>query len=56
MNEQLLSVLYLKQIWLYPEQRPFAVFDFTISEDLTNYFIAVAIDKNGEIISVDIES
>lgn len=47
-EEQLLSALYLLRVSFYPEKddKVFAVYDYTIEEDLTNNLLVVIINKD----------
>lgn len=56
-REQLISVLYLTTIGFYPySNKPFATFDFTIGEDLTNWLVVVDFNNKGEIYYITEES
>ncbi len=57
-KEQLLSVVYLKRIGLYPrkEDETLAVFDYTLNHDLTDELIVVNISKDWQIKWITIES
>lgn len=56
-KEKLLSVLVLLRIVFYPEKEDnmFAVFDYTINEELTDDLLAVKLYKNNNV-RIDIES
>ena len=56
-KEKLLSVLTLLRIVFYPEKedKVFAVFDYTINEELTDDLLAVKLRKDKSVI-IDIES
>jgi hypothetical protein len=56
-KEKLLSVLKLLQIAFYPEieDKMFAVFDYTIDEDLTDELLAIKVYKDNSV-TIDIES
>lgn len=52
-----LSKLRLRRIGLYPDDADErAVFDYTISEDLTDYLIVVRFDARGQVVAVETES
>lgn len=56
-EEKLLSTLYLKRVGLYIETDfELAVFDYTISNTLTNYLIVVNFKSDGTIDYITIES
>jgi len=54
---QVLEKLVLARIGLYP-QRPsrLAVFDYTLDGNVTQYVLAVAFDKAGSVVAIDMES
>ena len=52
-----IAQLYLKRIGFYPEnENEFAVFDYTINEEETQYLIVVNFKKDGEIDNLTMES
>lgn len=57
LEEKLLSTLYLLRISFYPEEadKVFAVYDYTIDEDLTNDLLVVIVSKDGKV-KITIES
>ena len=56
-EKQLLSVLHLKRIGLYPDSDSnFSTYDFTLGQDFTNYLIVVNMDKDGTIREIVMES
>ena len=49
-EEQLLSKLHLVRVGFYPESREhFAVFDYTIGQDLTDYIVVINVDIKSKI-------
>lgn len=56
-KEKLLSVLTLLRIVFYPEKedKMFAVFDYTIDEELTDALLAVKLHKDDSV-TIDVES
>ncbi len=54
--EQLLKKLHLVRVGLYPHSKEFAVFDYSIGKELTNYVVAVNTDENGNLSFISIES
>lgn len=49
--------LSLYRVGLYPEElEAFAVFDIRLPEEYTDYLIAVTLDLQGRIVSIDMES
>lgn len=54
--EQLLKKLHLIRVGLYPHSKEFAIFDYTIGRELTNYVVAVNTDENGNLSFISIES
>ncbi len=56
-EEQLLHTLHLERVGFYPQNNDsFAVFDYTISRDITQYVIVVTFDKSGLVVGLDMES
>jgi len=56
-DKKLLKSLKLKRIGIYPyDKENFAIFDYTISEELTQYLITVYLNSNGEIMDISMES
>lgn len=56
-NDDLVAKLKLNRIALFPEDDDeFAVFDFTIGQDYTDYVIAIYTDREGNLIDLGIES
>jgi hypothetical protein len=56
MDEQLLSKLTPVRIGIYPGHLDFAVYDYTVGEDLTNYIAVVKTDEDGDLANVTVES
>lgn len=54
--EKLLKKLHLIRVGLYPHSKEFAVFDYSIGKELTNYFVVVNTDENGNLDYIAIES
>ncbi len=56
-KDQLYESLKLKRIGIYPEDEDeYAVFDFIIDDNLSNYILVVKLDNNVEVDEVTIES
>lgn len=56
-KEQLLHLIYLKRIGIYPyDEDEFAFFDFCIDEKFSNYLLVVKLNVNKEIAGIEIES
>jgi hypothetical protein len=56
-KKQLLSALKLVRVGLYPQaKRNFAVFDYTIGRELTDYLVVINLNKEGEIQNMEMES
>lgn len=55
--KQLLGKLRLVRLGLYPHQEEFfATFDYSIGSDLTDYLIAVSVDKDGHFQDINMDS
>lgn len=56
-NDDLVAKLKLNRIAVFPEDDDeFAVFDFTIGSDYTDYVMAIYTDKDGNLIDLGIEN
>lgn len=56
-ENKMLAKFYLKHVGFYPQNEDqFAVFDFTIDQELTDYIIAVNFKEDGEIAYLSMES
>jgi len=54
---QLMNSLRLKRVGLYPdEESHFAVFDYSIGRELTQYLVVINIDENGNLDYLTMES
>lgn len=53
---KLLNKLHLVRVGIYPEVDEFAVFDYTIHPDITNFVIAVTTDENGNLNYITMEN
>ena len=55
--KQLLLALHLIRVGIYPEDSEvYAVFDYSIGKELTDYVLVVNTDKNGNLEFIDMES
>ncbi len=56
-KQNLLAKLKLHRIGFYPENKNgFAIFDYTIGKEFTDYLIVVEINENGQIVDIRTES
>ncbi len=54
---QLVKKLHLVRVGLYPDsEKEFAVFDYSIGQDLTNYLVVINTDENGNLDYMTMES
>lgn len=54
---QLMKALRLVRVGLYPDSEDqFAIFDYSIGEDLTNYLVVISSDENGDPDDITMES
>lgn len=54
---QLFDKIHLKHVSFYPENEGgFAIFDYSLGEDFTNYLIVVITDKDGKLMEMTMES
>ena len=57
LEQQLLAKLKLVRVGLYPESEDnFAVFDYSIGQDITNYLVVINTDENGQLEYMTMES
>ena len=53
----LLKKLHLVRVGLYPDsEEQFAIFDYSIGKDLTNYLVVINTDENGNLDYMTMES
>ncbi len=56
-QKQFISKLQLVRIGFYPcKEDPYAIFDYSIDEDLTNYLVVIYINSLGQLQDMTIES
>jgi hypothetical protein len=56
-EKQLLNTMHLVRLGIYPyDEKDFAIFDYTIGRDLTNYLVVVKTDKEGQLEYIAMES
>ncbi len=56
-EQQLLAKLELVRIGLYPDSEDsFAIFDYSIGEDITNYLVVINTDASGQLAYMTMES
>lgn len=54
---QLVKKLHLVRVGLYPDsEKEFAIFDYSIGQDLTNYLVVINTDENGNLDYMTMES
>lgn len=57
LEKQLLDKIHLIRVGLYPDSEEiFAVFDYSLGREVTNYLIVVNLDKEGELDYITVES
>lgn len=57
LQKQLLDKIHLVRVGLYPDSEEiFAVFDYSLGREVTNYLIVVNLDKEGELDYITVES
>ena len=53
----LLKKLHLVRVGLYPDSKDqFAIFDYSIGKELTNYLVVINTDENGNLEYMTMES
>jgi Protein of unknown function (DUF2004) len=56
-EKELLKKLHLVRVGLYPDSEgQFAIFDYSIGQEITNYLVVIDTDKNGNIGHIAMES
>ena len=57
LEQQLLAKLKLVRVGLYPDSEDnFAIFDYSIGQDITNYLVVINTDENGQLDYMTMES
>jgi hypothetical protein len=56
LESTLFNLLHLIRINLYPDSEDFAIWDYSLGEEITQYLIVLKTNINGKINSLDIES
>ena len=56
-EKQLLKKLHLVRVGLYPDsENQFAIFDYSIGQEITNYLVVINTDENGNLDYMTMES
>lgn len=55
-TQQLLSALHPYQLTLRPQSNTFAVLDYTLGTQMTNYVIAINLNEQSNVMSIEMES
>ncbi|MFY7758164.1 MAG: DUF2004 domain-containing protein [Flavobacterium stagni] len=56
-SDQFLKMTRLKRIGIFPNSPEYyAVFDYSLDPEQTDYLLVITVDKNGKILSITIES
>ena len=56
-EQQLINALHLTRVGLYPDgEDQFAIFDYSIGRDLTDYLVVIFTNENGELEYMTMES
>lgn len=56
-ERQFINALHLVRVGFYPDgEDQFAIFDYSIGRDLTNYLVVIFTDENGEMDYITMES
>ena len=56
-EKQLLKKLHLVRVGIYPEgEDQFAIFDYSIGQEITNHLVVINTDENGNFIYITMES
>ena len=55
-DRQILSVLKLRRIGIYPEYEDYAIWNFILDDEISDQILVIVTDKNGEIVDITWES
>ena len=56
LDRQVLSVLKLNRIGIYPEYEDYAIWDYILDDEISDEILVIVTDKNGEIVDITWES
>lgn len=56
LDRQVLSIIKLRRIGIYPEYEGYAIWDFILDDEISDEILVIVTDKNGEIVDITWES
>lgn len=56
LDRQLLSMLKIRRIGIYPEYEDYAIWDYIFNDEISDEILVIVTDKNGNIIDITWES
>lgn len=56
LDRQVLSIIKLRRIGIYPEYEGYAIWDFILNDEISDEILVIVTDKNGEIVDITWES
>lgn len=56
LDRQVLSVLKLNRIGIYPEYEDYAIWDYILDDEISDEILVIVTDKNGKIVDITWES
>uniref|UniRef100_UPI00260A1461 DUF2004 domain-containing protein n=1 Tax=Fusobacterium sp. TaxID=68766 RepID=UPI00260A1461 len=56
LDRQVLSIIKLNRIGIYPEYEDYAIWDYILDDEISGEILVIVTDKNGEIVDITWES
>lgn len=56
LDRQVLSIIKLRRIGIYPEYEDYAIWDYILDDEISDEILVIVTDKNGEIVGITWES
>ena len=56
LDRQVLSIIKLNRIGIYPEYEDYAIWDYILDDEISDEILVIVTDKNGEIVDITWES
>lgn len=56
LDRQVLSIIKLRRIGIYPEYEDYAIWDYILDDEISDEILVIVTDKNGEIVDITWES
>lgn len=56
LDRQVLSIIKLRRIGIYPEYEDYAIWDYILDDEISDEILVIVTDKDGEIVDITWES